>query len=170
MDRDYLLFNSLLTYFEHKINHDAFIEILQNDCVVSLRMIEWFVTKFAKIQNTSYEIDGKVFEVYASYKSQLKIYSKKLIDPFCRRDRLALNKHDTNITTTIGQMNFFRWAIENGVIKHIVDNFDELEKEMKRYSKKANENRRNKCVMKKNEAAEEKVTPLNSSSAIIYFD
>ena len=57
------------------------------------------------------------------------------MDPFCRRDRNKLVKHGKEILTTIGQMNFFRWAIENGILKYIYDNYSELEKEMKQDNK-----------------------------------
>tara|TARA_B100000902_G_scaffold281939_1_gene267908 strand:- start:12756 stop:13256 length:501 start_codon:yes stop_codon:yes gene_type:complete len=130
-----LLLNSLLEYFDSKINMDSLVEILHDHSLVSLRMIDWFVTKYSKKNGISYDVDGKQFSVYINYKSQLKAYSKKQMDPFCRRDRIKLVKHDTEILTTIGQMNFFRWAIENRILKYIYDNYTELEKEMKQDNK-----------------------------------
>ena len=126
-----LLKNSLLNYFDNKLNMESFIEILQEKSLVSLRMIDWFVTKYAKTNSIQYSINGKSFIVYSNYKSQLKAYSKRQMDPFCRRDRITLIKHDIEIITTIGQMNFFRWAIENGILKYIYDNYEPLEKAMK---------------------------------------
>ena len=35
-----------------------------------------------------------------------------------------------SITTTVGQLNFFRWAIENGVMNYITDNLSEIEDDM----------------------------------------
>jgi hypothetical protein len=32
--------------------------------------------------------------------------------------------------TTIGQLNFFKWAIENKIVEYIQDNYDEIEKDM----------------------------------------
>ena len=122
-----LLLNSLLEYFDSKINMDSLVEILHDHSLVSLRMIDWFVTKYSKKNGISYDVDGKQFSVYINYKSQLKAYSKKQMDPFCRRDRIKLVKHDTEILTTIGQMNFFRWAIENRILKYIYDNYTEQE-------------------------------------------
>lgn len=126
-----LLLNSLLNYFDEKINMDSFVEILQDRSLVSLRMIDWFVTKHAKKSGVQYEVDGKPFSVYTNYKSQLKAYSKRQMDPFCRRDRVTLRKHNIEIITTIGQMNFFRWAIEQRVLKYIYDHYEYLEREMK---------------------------------------
>jgi len=66
-----------------------------------------------------------------NYRSQLKAFKKVLFDPFRRRDRINF-QYDKNkvINTTIGQLNFFRWAIENDVIKQLNNNIDEVEKNM----------------------------------------
>ena len=116
-----LLLNSLLIYFEDKVNMESLVEILQDRSLVSLRMIDWFVTKYSRVKTLQYNVDGKPFAVYSNYKSQLKAYSKKQMDPFCRRDRIVLRKHGSELTTTIGQMNFFRWAIEHRIIKFIYE-------------------------------------------------
>tara|TARA_B100002052_G_C15885863_1_gene601503 strand:+ start:5249 stop:5770 length:522 start_codon:yes stop_codon:yes gene_type:complete len=126
-----LLLNSLMNYFDNKINMTTLVEVLQDRSLASLRMIDWFVTKYSKQYNISYIIDDKLFNVYMNYKSQLKAYSKKQMDPFCRRERIILKKHGNEIITTIGQMNFFRWAIENRIIKFIYENYDEINKLMK---------------------------------------
>ena len=64
------------------------------------------------------------FKVYNDYKLKLKAYSKKRFDPFCRWDRITIPyKQDSHIQTTIGQLNFFKWAIENNVIHYIEQNY-----------------------------------------------
>ena len=69
--------------------------------------------------------------VFHSYKSQLKAYSKKRFDPFCRRDRLLFKIDDDNsVATTIGQLNFFKWAISNLVLDYIELNKDDIESDM----------------------------------------
>tara|TARA_Y100000389_G_scaffold204475_1_gene257269 strand:- start:8687 stop:8938 length:252 start_codon:yes stop_codon:yes gene_type:complete len=37
---------------------------------------------------------------------------------------------DKEISTTIGQLNFFRWAIENDIIKHLKNDIVNVEKDM----------------------------------------
>jgi hypothetical protein len=67
-----------------------------------------------------------------NYRSQLKAFKKILFDPFRRRDRIMFhyeNKEDA-LNTTIGQLNFFRWAIDNDVIKHLEQNIEEVENDM----------------------------------------
>jgi hypothetical protein len=70
--------------------------------------------------------------VHISYKAQLKSYKKKYFDPFKRREKFHYHFKVNNKTihTTIGQLNFFRWAIENKIIEYINDNFDNLSKDM----------------------------------------
>jgi hypothetical protein len=71
------------------------------------------------------------FKVYFDYKLKLKAYSKRRFDPFCRWDRISIPyKNETYIETTIGQLNFFKWALENKVIDYIDDHYDVIEKDM----------------------------------------
>ena len=85
------------------------------------------------------------FKVYVDYKLRLKAYSKRRFDPFCRWDRITIPyKENLHIQTTIGQLNFFKWAIENDIIKYIEDNYDTIEKDM---------NKRNSTARKKEKKA-----------------
>jgi hypothetical protein len=62
---------------------------------------------------------------------KLKAYSKKRFDPFCRWDRISIPYRDDKcIETTIGQLNFFKWALENKVIDYIEKNYETIEKDM----------------------------------------
>jgi len=78
------------------------------------------VTNYAKKNNVSYqkEISGRIFTVHIEYKSTLEGYSKKLFDPFCRTERIDFKVNDEVIKTTIGQLNFVRWCIQNNIIEH----------------------------------------------------
>ena len=147
MINDQLLLESLHKFYEKEYNRDKLFLILSDEKSISLRSIDWFITNYSKKNNTYYIIyednDGKRFfneknnnyclnmNVFHSYKSQLKAYSKKRFDPFCRRDRLLFKIDDKySIETTIGQLNFFKWAISNLVIDYIRDNKDEIEIDM----------------------------------------
>ena len=144
---DKLLYDSLLKFYSEKYNKNKIIEILiDNKDKLSLRSIDWFVTNYSKKNNIFYSIyynkNGNYFtlgetneyrkniNVYLSYKSQLKAYSKKKFDPFCRRDRIEFHLDDILIETTIGQLNFFKWAIENNIIDYIKQNKKHIENDM----------------------------------------
>ena len=128
-----LLMDSLTKFFTNIDNLDKIVNIISGKSKISLRILDWFVTNYSKKNNVSYKINGKNnnFIVYLDYKSQLKAYSKKQFDPFCRRERISLLDHnDSEIVTTVGQLNFFRWAIENNILKYIEKNYNEVEKDM----------------------------------------
>lgn len=111
------------------------IPIIEGVSNVSLRLIDWFVTNYSKKNNIviTKEVNKNIlhFNVYLSYRSQLKAYSKQLFDPFRRRDRITfMYENDKGIETTIGQLNFFRWVIQNDILGYINANLASIEKDM----------------------------------------
>ena len=127
-----LLLNNLMNFYKDESNLTRMLKIITGDSKISLRIVDWFATNYAKKYYTLFTIDGvRRFKVYYDYKLKLKAYSKKRFDPFCRWDRISIPyKNDTCIETTIGQLNFFKWAIENQVINYIEENYDTIEKDM----------------------------------------
>ena len=127
-----LLLNNLMDFYKDESNLTRMLKIITGDSKISLRIVDWFATNYAKKYYTLFTIDGiRRFKVYYDYKLKLKAYSKKRFDPFCRWDRISIPyKNDTCIETTIGQLNFFKWAIENQVINYIEENYDTIEKDM----------------------------------------
>jgi len=108
------------------------LNIINGESPISLRIVDWFVTNYAKQKFTVYNLsEGVRFKVYTDYKLKLKAYSKRRFDPFCRWDRITIPyKEDKLIQTTIGQLNFFKWALENEIISYIKDNYNEIERDM----------------------------------------
>ena len=76
--------------------------------------------------------------MYVDYKLNLKAYSKRRFDPFCRWERITIpyngteedKSKNTHIQTTIGQLNFFKWALENKVVQYIENNYSDIEADM----------------------------------------
>jgi len=139
-----LLYN-LLTFYETDINGqynpnnnlDKMLRIINGESKISLRIVDWFATNYAKKYYVIYLIkqnndtNFERFKVYDDYKLKLKGYSKKRFDPFCRWDRISIPyTNGSFIETTIGQLNFFKWAIETKVIDYIEKNYNEIEKDM----------------------------------------
>jgi hypothetical protein len=126
-----LIIASLQRFYSQRADIDEIVELLKGTSEVSLRLIDWFVTNYSKTHNTSYLLNGQEFAVYMNYKNQLKAYSKKLFDPFCRRERILFQvpKHEAFLTT-VGKLNFFRWALEKGILDHIKLHQQDIEKEM----------------------------------------
>ena len=140
-----LLLDNLLKFYNKNNNLDKILPIINggNTYRISLRLIDWFVTNYSKKHYVIYTItkkktiDGKEvekstrFKVWVDYKLKLKAYSKKRFDPFCRWERITIPyKNGTFVQTTLGQLNFFRWALENKVIDYIKDNMKKIENDM----------------------------------------
>lgn len=103
----------------------------KNACI-SLRLLDWLVTNYSKKRNVVLNSsDGKTFNMFVEYKAQLKAYSKKFFDPFCRRDRITVtNSNGESQETTVGQMNFLRWCMRTGVIQYAIQNREAIEADM----------------------------------------
>ena len=145
-----LLLENLLQFYSHNNNLDRILPIINGKSEISLRLIDWFATNYCKKHYVVYcfKENGKEkrFKVYQDYKLKLKAYSKKRFDPFCRWDRIAIPyKEDTFIETTIGQLNFFRWYIENKIIDYVEENFQQIERDMN----KRNNASKKRCKIKK---------------------
>jgi len=140
-----LLLKSLLEFYKKNIH--ILMCIVTQKKTLSLRVLDWLVTNYAKKNNIVYTINNYGYEVnfniYLDYKNQLKAYSKKLFDPFCRRERILLNINtlewtctedklcnDDEIITTVGQLNFFKWFIENNIINYAIDNIRDIDNDM----------------------------------------
>jgi len=108
--------------------HFARVEpIVKGTSSMSLRLIDWFVTNYAKKHNISYLTkEGKYIIVHLEYKSHLKAYSKKVFDPFCRWKRIQF----MDMNTTVGQLNFFQWVIEDEVLDYLEAHCQEVQKDM----------------------------------------
>jgi hypothetical protein len=132
-----LLLNNLISFYEKDDNLQNMLKVVTGESRVSLRIVDWFATNYAKKHYTVYEItdktsgESKRFKVYIDYKLKLKAYSKKRFDPFCRWDRINIPyKNGSSIQTTIGQLNFFKWIIDNEVIQYIESHYDAIEADM----------------------------------------
>ena len=134
--RKNLLFTSLCRFYDNHEYMNMFLDVVNGEAKVSLRLLDWLITNYSKNNNVCYVVNDSNFNVYLNYKTQLKAYSKKQFDPFQRRERIAFkvehNGVKDNIITTIGQLNFFRWAIQNKLIQYANDNLVDIESDMNR--------------------------------------
>jgi len=117
MSKCELLLESVSRFFDVPANREQLHDILQHRKGISLRNLEWFVTNYSKNEQVTYMTPaGRQFTVHVAYKSSLDGYSKKLFDPFCRTERIQFQ----GLTTTVGQLNFIRWCITNGIIEYMM--------------------------------------------------
>lgn len=151
-----LLLGSLTTFYQNNPDKRMILyDIVTGNSPLSLRVIDWFVTHYAKSYNTVYWIDDNAkelheepvpghqmrkFSVYLDTRAQLKSYTKLHFDPFRRHERISfvLENEPTMkvIETTVGQLNFFRWALQNHLLEYIQNHLADIEEHMATYQKK----------------------------------
>ena len=152
-----LLLSSLSTYYKKNSSHRKTLkDIIDGNSLLSLRIIDWFVTHYAKTNQIIYWIDNdkniyydkypshinsinlRKFHLYMEYRAQLQSYTKLFFDPFRRHERITfILEQDPliSIETTVGQLNFFRWAFQNHIFTYILDHLQSIEDKMASYQK-----------------------------------
>jgi hypothetical protein len=133
-----LLMTNLTEFYKQEEHVETMMRVINGESRISLRIVDWFVTNYAKKNYTVYDLPINKsntviktrFKVYNDYKLKLKAYSKKRFDPFCRWERITIPFNQKHMETTIGQLNFFKWALENKVIDYIEQNYQTIENDM----------------------------------------
>lgn len=128
-----MLLNCIEDFYKDKENAKKLIELINGE--ISIRLIDFFITSYSKKNRINYfitnnEKDKVIFNVYSSYKSQLKAWNKRYFDPFSRGIRIPYFLNDDCLITTIGQLNFFKWFISNNIYIFIKENISKIELEM----------------------------------------
>ncbi len=156
VSREEVLLKSLLEYFSVPKHINIVMMIIKSKTNISLRLLDWFPTNYSRYN----KILINDVDVYLDYKKQLKSYSKRQFDPFCRRQRIFLkfdidsvetcqcidynyefilddpytikeySTRDDGIVTTVGQLNFFKWCIKSKVIDYVFENVKTIEQNM----------------------------------------
>jgi hypothetical protein len=156
-----LLLGSLNQYYNNnKKNKELFNNIINGKHKLSLRLIDWFVTHYARNNNIYYWTNNeeiyqnlpddlndnniKKVNIYLDYRAQLKSYTKLYFDTFRRHERITFYINDNKlIETTIGQLNFFRWIFNNNILVYATDHYDNIYKSMTEQNKNTKKTKKN---------------------------
>ena len=135
--QEYLILKSFESFYQYNDNIQIFYNIVNSQSDISIRLIDYFVTKYSKnnkinniTKNQNEQYNEQNTNIFISYKQQLKIYQKKYFDPFSRGDRIPYFIGDKCIITTIGQLNFFKWFFIKNIYNYIRNNKTLIELEM----------------------------------------
>jgi hypothetical protein len=147
-----LLLTNLLSFFQQEEHLNEMLKVITGESNISLRIVDWFATNYSKKHYTVYDVIDKPknitrrFKVYNDYKLKLKAYSKKRFDPFCRWERINIPYiEDKVIETTIGQLNFFKWILENQIIQYIKENYQSIEQDMNSRNSISKKEKKQEC-------------------------
>jgi|UniRef100_A0A6C0AM83 hypothetical protein len=127
-----LLMKSLTDFYRDSIYIEQIKSIIDQNSVISLRILDWFITNYSKKHRTIITNNKRSIDVYQNYKLQLKSFSKRQFDPFCRKNKIIFYYNDEDyIETSCGQLCFFRWCFENNILNYVKDNLSIIEQDMK---------------------------------------
>jgi hypothetical protein len=140
LSKEEVLLDSLHEFYKNKNNIEKILPIVTGNSEISLRVLDYFVTNYSKYNDVKIKKKNNInYNVYQDYKNKLKSYNKRFFDPFCRINKKnSTNKiafkydNDKYIVTTIGQLNFFRWAIRNKIIDYVIEDHNKINQEMNR--------------------------------------
>jgi hypothetical protein len=117
---------------------EKMVKIINSESIISLRVLEWVVTKSNNKGINIKLTDNEYYSINIMYKAQLKSYKKKNFD-FFRRDRKFRYVYDKEnnkkVITTLGQLNFFKWALSNNIIDYVEKHYDDINNAMIKYNK-----------------------------------
>jgi hypothetical protein len=171
--REEVLLISLIRFYKKEPKYLNMIsDVSRQKTSISLREMDYTVTNYSYNNKVKYTLgSGEEFNMYIDYKNQLRGFSKRCLDPFRRRQRIFLDyetltpiflndtevntyeQREDGLVTTIGQLNFFKWALNNDVIKYCFENKEAIDKEMELADNKKKEKNKsaNKVSKIKNE-------------------
>lgn len=116
---DTVLLLSLYRFFDHPA-HAKWLNVLLSHDGPSLRRIEHFIVRYARDHQVCYMVHTPpepvwVFDAFKRYQS---IYRKRNFDLYCRKKSTPLSFQGKS--TTLCQLNFFRFLIETGILPCIL--------------------------------------------------
>ena len=135
-----LIMKRVKLFFDVPENFAKLLPVLMQTSPVSLRVLDWSTTNWSRKRTVMLTTRRNGFEeninMFLDYKANLKAFSKRSFDPFCRRERIMLtfdaDPENRTFVSTVAQLNFMKWAVEAGVLDYCRDNLAELEQDMVR--------------------------------------
>lgn len=181
--QEVMFYNRVNSFFksleEKKFKH--MVDILNGKADISLRLLEWFITKYCdKYKTTKCVKENKEsFVIYVGYKAALKTYRKRYFDPFKRNQQekkqkfcymCVKNGKEYKVNTTLGQLHFFRWLFENNILNYIVANLDSIKASMEHMNrlekKRKDEDKKNGIKKTKKKPEHNKINKTTASNNV----
>ena len=161
-----LLMKSLTEFYTNEIYIEQIKSIIDQNSVVSLRILDWFITNYSKKHRTIIFSKKGSFDVYQNYKLQLKSFSKSQFDPFCRKNKIIFYYNENDyIETSCGQLCFFRWCFENDILTFVKNNLSIIEQDMKNSLKLKKANKETSSKSSDSDNSCKKRQPLSISAS-----
>lgn len=181
-----VLMNSLQRFYSQKTNLDKFLFIRDKsrESGISLRTYDKYTTQY--VSQVTVLFPGTDKSVHDSYREQLKSWTKNMFDPNARdhTNKKRKTKDDSLLSlfnlviskvgiiekTNIGQLNFFRWVIQNNIDKLIKKDLILIKAfiKSKNKEKKASKKIKEKKVNEKVKVNEKESMILNHNNNLVF--
>jgi len=176
------LYDDVRAFYTEELLRKHVIPYIVGGSKVSLRILDWLVTNYAKEcpQKCEYILENAQypFHIHESYRYQLKLKHKGGFDPFGRGGRILFHVgvredgKEIKLQTTIAQLTFFKWAIENRVLDFAQLHYKEIETHMnERVAQKESEGAQVQSKPKRQKRRElSKATPRRARAYATSFE
>jgi hypothetical protein len=114
----------------------------ENSDAPRLRAYDWAVTNYAKGHPKVLLVQGAdgttaVMDPNMSYEGELRKHHRLLFDPFRRGTHIFFEIDGLIHRSTVGQLTFIKWCIENGVDKYVEENLIMIRRHMSQATKRS---------------------------------
>jgi len=108
------------------------LPILLGEDIVAMSTLNYFVTNYSEYFSNFVTVDDKDVYIHKAYKKKLSKHKKFYFDAFCRIVKIPFF-YDTKkyITTTVGQLNYYKWIVELDILTYVRNNHGEIYHYMK---------------------------------------
>ncbi len=153
--KDHAYYNKLRQFYTNARIRKILPYINSTSKTLSLRIFDWFSTNYSRDKKLilyandatgkwtdrriKHTTTTKFLRVSSSYKNALRGYTKKYFDPFKRTKNMGIIKYrwggdnQYSFDTTLAQLIYFRWILENNLLEYIIDNRDKIINHYKKY-------------------------------------
>ncbi len=123
-------------YYTDEVVLQLLVPVIDQTYDVSLRALDWAVVNWSKKHRVLCRVApddrADVINLFSVYKDTLRCWSRRMFDPFRRRERIYFLHPASGApySTTVGQLNFLRWAELAHVIDQARAHLPQIEQEM----------------------------------------
>lgn len=139
---DCLLFNKqmltrlekLASFFTPSLLRETVLPFLQEPpaASLSLRLIDFAVQH---MPDASWVNNGTLVYLGETYRSWLRVWKRKLFDPFRRHERVYFFLDGKWWASTVAQLNFFYFAVQTGFLAWVRENAVAIDKRMREFNR-----------------------------------
>ena len=134
-DQHVQLLSELSRYYTEPVLRSTIIPYVEEKSL-SLRLLDWTCTNYSKSKGVKYVVEHEesgekeVVYLHSLYKTYLKIFKRRLFDVFRRKKLIYFFLGKRLCSTTVGQLNYFKWAVRYKVPEYTQAHRGEIEKHM----------------------------------------